>query len=322
MADSDRLAPNSVLPVEQVGDLLVVTPVGDPVGFSASIFRKEMSRVKQLAAKPSVRNVLVDFSKADYFGSAMIGSLVELRRAVAASHGQLIADDESMTSDPADGGMTAICGLSDDMSKGLEILSVDQVLLTYPSRKKAVRALATQSFSSRLAGGKLSTRVLTPVMLAAAAYLLMFTPMASAVFNGTATGDFDTVTRAYARWDLRAKTAMNPEEIAKAAQPMLLELRELRVRVREQKPASEARIYVAVAAGRLTELVNSPNDKDREASFHQMMTIARQKIYEDSGVVAPVPDCLAGFVPRPKQDATRAKALSKVDTNGSESTPG
>ena len=109
MADHDRAAQNTVLPVEQVGDLLIVTPVGDPIGFSPAVFRKEFSRVKQLAAKPSVRNVLVDFSNADYFGSAMIGSLVELRRAVANSHGQVVNDDESMTASAADGGTTAIC---------------------------------------------------------------------------------------------------------------------------------------------------------------------------------------------------------------------
>ena len=156
MTDSvlQRAAAHTVLPCEARGDTLVMTPGGDLAGYSRQEFAAELARVKELlgrrpqAARPrpagapknakavapprAFQNLIVDLSNSAYFGSEMIGHLVDLRKSVR------------------EDGVMALSGLSSDMDAGLRVMKLDQMWMTFDTREEAVRALASEPLGSRL----------------------------------------------------------------------------------------------------------------------------------------------------------------------------
>ena len=177
MTDSvlQRAAAHTILPCEARGDTLVMAPGGDLAGYSRQEFVVEMNRVKELLKRPprsatppknpnapvpprSFRNLIVDLSNSAYFGSEMIGHLVDLRQSVR------------------EDGVMAMSGLSSDMDAGLKVMKLDQMWMTFDTREEAVRAIAQEPLFSRLhhRWGKLLPWAAVAVALLVA-YLILFT---------------------------------------------------------------------------------------------------------------------------------------------------
>jgi anti-anti-sigma factor len=125
MIDLDKTAHHKVYRTELVGDTLVVEPQGDSPGFGVGAVQNEMATVVGLAKSPEVRNLVVDLGRSNYYGSLMLGEIVNLGQSVRAR-----------------GGRIALAGTSHDMKEILRIMRLDGMWERYPTREMALRALA------------------------------------------------------------------------------------------------------------------------------------------------------------------------------------
>lgn len=285
MSELDRVSNHEVFRVERAGDLLIVTPTGDKLEFSTALFQAEFNRVKQLAGRPEFRNVLIDLSNAAYFGSEMIGALVELRRIVAGS--------EAAGGSIADGGVTALCGLSPDMQAGLRIMNVDTLLLTFDSRSQAVKTLSRRTIADRVGGLGIPWRgLLAAGVLIGVVVLLVATPVGLMLFGDSPTEQYRQVVSTYERWAARSGGALSSEAKARANKNMITELNELAGSVRRYGYSPE-RATVAEAARRLAMYIQGASTPGRERDFQIALTKAHDVLQEVTDSSPGFPDGLA-----------------------------
>lgn len=310
MSDLERAADHEVLPVERAGDLLIVTPAGDLVGFSPATFQSEFQRVKQLAARPEFRNVLIDLSRSAYFGSEMIGALIDLRRAVASSHGQPVQAGDEGGGSIVDGGVTAVCGLSDDMRAGLRIMNVDTLLLTFNDRPQAVRTLAKRSVGDRVAGLDVPwTWIVAFLLVAIVIGLIAFTSIGFRLFGGSAESDYRQIVSLYERWDKTWERTLLVEENVGRGRGFVDEITEIKARVDGQDITDERRA-VMTAADRLVDLIWQPTNPGNRKAFAADLETARDAIEESTGVTLEFPSTLE----RPEKKAQSGDDASETNT--------
>jgi anti-anti-sigma factor len=115
-----------LIEVERQGDTLILTPRADLGELSCAEIEAEQARLLQLlAADPSIRNVLVDFARTDYFGSTALAMLVRLVEEAGKRGGRL-----------------AFCNLSAHERDVLAATRLTEIGTGYPSRREALEALA------------------------------------------------------------------------------------------------------------------------------------------------------------------------------------
>ncbi len=114
--------------VERRGDTLIVSPKGDPAGFSELDFSREHAGLLSLLNQEKPWNVLVDFSSSNYFGAKMLGALSEWAIPVQAHNAKF-----------------AICALSDDMKELLRIFNLEDRWSQYPNRVEGIKAVVTET---------------------------------------------------------------------------------------------------------------------------------------------------------------------------------
>jgi anti-anti-sigma factor len=68
-----------MIEVERKGHTLVLTPTGNLRKLDGREIEAGGDELPRLADDPSVRNLVVDFSQTDYFGSTALGLLAQLR---------------------------------------------------------------------------------------------------------------------------------------------------------------------------------------------------------------------------------------------------
>ncbi|QDT36609.1 STAS domain-containing protein [Stratiformator vulcanicus] len=135
-------ASHSIFMVEPRGDTLVISPKGERAGFSNVDFAVELKRIQQLLASRRYKNVIVDLSLSNYFGSEMIGVINGL-----------------LEQAQRNGGRGGVCEISPDMMKGLRIMNLDSHWPIYPSRSQAASELVNESLgqrTSRIAFGRIA----------------------------------------------------------------------------------------------------------------------------------------------------------------------
>ena len=103
-----HIDPHTISPVEIWGDTLVVIPRGDAAGFNPTAVNTELATITDLAQTPPVKHLVIDFGEANYFGSIVIGALVQLAQAVRNR-----------------GGRIALCGLSEDMQQVIRLMKLE-----------------------------------------------------------------------------------------------------------------------------------------------------------------------------------------------------
>ena len=154
MARFTNLDRHSLYPVEIFGDTLVVIPRGDAAGFNPTAVNHEMATVMELAQSPGVTHLIVDFSGANYFGSIVLGGLVQLAQAVKKR-----------------GGRTAICQASQDMQDILRIMKLDALWEAFPDRATALRRIAKVPVRQQLWAMRKPAGILVTIVLLVAAYM-------------------------------------------------------------------------------------------------------------------------------------------------------
>jgi anti-anti-sigma regulatory factor len=106
------------------GNTLVVTPRGDAIGFRDSDVANELRTLLGLAGLPGIVNLLVDLGSSNYFGKTMMTSISELGERFQIT-----------------GGQTALCEVSPQMTEMLRIMKLEDLWMTFDTRKSALKAL-------------------------------------------------------------------------------------------------------------------------------------------------------------------------------------
>lgn len=116
-----------VFEYEQLDDVLVVTPQGDLFQYRFEALRNAYNDTYRKITDESVKHLLIDFQSVGHFGSAFIGMLIKLAKAVRGG-----------------GGEAALCGLTPDMKEVLDNLMLlenvktDFFWVPHPNRPEAL----------------------------------------------------------------------------------------------------------------------------------------------------------------------------------------
>ncbi|HET6426330.1 MAG TPA: STAS domain-containing protein [Planctomycetaceae bacterium] len=145
---------HSLYPIEIWGDTLVVSPRGDAAGFNPKTVHHEMATVTELAQSPGVQHLIIDFAGANYFGSIVLGGLVQLTQTVKNR-----------------GGRAAICNASGDMQDILRIMKLDGLWEHFPDRRVALRRVAKIPLPQQLWALRKVAAVTAAIALLIAAYV-------------------------------------------------------------------------------------------------------------------------------------------------------
>ncbi len=156
MIEMGRTALLRMYRAEAVGKTLVVSLQGDAPGFAAGAVHSEMITLLTVARQPEVRNLLVDMSASNYFGSLVLGEIVKLVQAVR-DHG----------------GRIALCGVSGDMQEVLRIMKLDSMWEQFHTRADALQAIGGVPWSYRLKPFVKPVAVLVGLLLLVSLYPLI-----------------------------------------------------------------------------------------------------------------------------------------------------
>jgi len=126
MSPTIRHAPHRVYPYELFGNTLVVQPRGDAVGFALHEVRTEMAEICHLAQDSRVRHLLIDLSTERYYGSMVLGDLVEF--------GQLVRRR---------GGRIGLCGASSELLSVLRLMHLDETWEIFPAIAAGLQSIAS-----------------------------------------------------------------------------------------------------------------------------------------------------------------------------------
>jgi anti-anti-sigma factor len=113
-----------MIEVERQGDTLVVTPQENLRELDYREIEAEREGLLRLADDPSVRNLVVDFGRTDWFGSTALGLFAQLRQRVRAH-----------------GGRMAFCNVSAHEAEIMEVAGLARFWPIYPSREQALAAV-------------------------------------------------------------------------------------------------------------------------------------------------------------------------------------
>ncbi|MCA9050434.1 MAG: STAS domain-containing protein [Planctomycetaceae bacterium] len=124
----------AVFSYKQLGDVLVVSANGTFMEFRDNDIRNAYNDTYRLLGAPDVRHLLFDFSGMSFFGSTLVGILIQLAKKVR-----------------TDGGEAVLCCLSDDMKDVMKSLMLLENTRTnffwvaYETQQAAITALAEKS---------------------------------------------------------------------------------------------------------------------------------------------------------------------------------
>ena len=115
---------NGVFEFERMGQTLIVTPLTDLRELDFREIEAGASELLRLLGNDTIKNVVVDFHKTDYYGSTALGFFVKLWKRVRER-----------------GGRMAFCGVSDHEREILRITRLDGLWPICPSREEALQAV-------------------------------------------------------------------------------------------------------------------------------------------------------------------------------------
>ncbi|MCA9063176.1 MAG: STAS domain-containing protein [Planctomycetaceae bacterium] len=124
-------APKNLFEFERSGDILIINANGSTMEFRDQDVRNAYNDAYRLLGEPTIRHLLVDFSRLSYFGSTFVGILVRLARKVR-----------------TDGGEAVLCNLTENMQEMMRTLMLlentktDFYWVAYPNRQAALTALS------------------------------------------------------------------------------------------------------------------------------------------------------------------------------------
>ena len=117
---------SGVFEFEQVGETLIVTPRIDLRELAYEQVEAGARDLLDLLNRASVKNVVLDFHKTDYYGSTALGFFVRLWKRVRQR-----------------GGSLAFCNISDHEKEILRVTKLDHLWPVCSSREEALQAVAS-----------------------------------------------------------------------------------------------------------------------------------------------------------------------------------
>jgi anti-anti-sigma factor len=124
MAKLKETESHKVLAGDLNRDVLVVTPLGDSIGFRQGDVQVEMNTLLKLCEDPRVAHLAFDLGRSAYFGSIIIGVLNSLALKIRER-----------------GGRVALCDVSEDMRRMFRALALESVWTEYSTLKAGLKAL-------------------------------------------------------------------------------------------------------------------------------------------------------------------------------------
>jgi anti-anti-sigma regulatory factor len=116
----------NVFSTELIGSTLVVTPLGDAIGFRYNQIHTETNGLTELLDKHNVENLIIDFGAVEIVGSIIISSIVRLARKITGRHGK-----------------AAFCNASSTMQDVVQTMNLTRLWPYYDSREAAIAAFAS-----------------------------------------------------------------------------------------------------------------------------------------------------------------------------------
>jgi anti-anti-sigma factor len=110
--------------IERDGDTLIVTPLNNLRELEFPQIETGAKEILSLLSSASVKNVIVDFHKTDYYGSTALGFFVKLWKRVRERKGRMV-----------------FCNVSDHEREILNVMRLDKLWPVRTSRDEARQAL-------------------------------------------------------------------------------------------------------------------------------------------------------------------------------------
>ena len=109
---------------KRLDETLLIMPQSETAGFSDADLQRALQKVLKQLDKPGVENLVVDLGGKNYFGSAMIGAIFQLRMQARQT-----------------GGRAALCNASEEMLDVLRILKMGSEWPYFASRDEALASI-------------------------------------------------------------------------------------------------------------------------------------------------------------------------------------
>jgi anti-anti-sigma factor len=122
LLDDSPPSPPRVFEVKQEGETLLIVPVTNLGELGFEEIESEASSLLDLLNDSPARNVVLDFCRTDYFGSAALRFFLRLSKSVRLRNGRL-----------------ALCNISQHEQEILKLTKLDSLWAICPSRAEAMR---------------------------------------------------------------------------------------------------------------------------------------------------------------------------------------
>jgi len=116
------MPPKELYTAERDGDILILTPL---INMSELEYSQTMTtEILALFNDPTIKNLILDFQKTDYFGSTALGFFIRLYK--------MIKDH---------GGRMVLCNVSAHETEILEVTKLSDYWTIHPTREAALKAI-------------------------------------------------------------------------------------------------------------------------------------------------------------------------------------
>jgi anti-anti-sigma factor len=123
-----RVAATKLFEVAHVGSTLIVTPVSNLMSLDRRELVAELEGIHDQMQRAAVADLVIDFERIPYFGSAMLGAILSLSQYIPAGQGRL-----------------AFCNLSGLARDVLHIARFDKLGTVCGSRREALASIVSES---------------------------------------------------------------------------------------------------------------------------------------------------------------------------------
>jgi anti-anti-sigma factor len=114
-----------LMAVDRVGEMVIVTPLSDLMELAYQEIEATADPILAILSDPSMRKVVVDFHRTDYFGSTALGLFIRLWKRVSERKGRM-----------------AFCNLSANERDILQVTKLDRLWPVCESREEAVQLVS------------------------------------------------------------------------------------------------------------------------------------------------------------------------------------
>lgn len=184
-----------IYPFDRVGDTLVLQPRGDSVGFTMSVISNDLAHLRELLKSGQVRHLLIDLGESSYYGSMVLGDLLELAKLVQSR-----------------GGRVALCNVSPDMGKVLQMMQLNAQWEQFATRDAGLAAMASLSMGERMTGYAKPAAFVAVALVAFAVYWFFPRPNYTAIYQKELQATWDAAmqkreTATFEEWERTEKNA-------------------------------------------------------------------------------------------------------------------